>query len=351
MMTESNFKHEYLFVLGNGASIASANPEIKKFIKTTPSIKGFIDVMKEIKKERQEPDCRRQLDECVVDHSYNQIVKRIIEISEEKRETDISKLFTLLMKNRNCDNDIIKLINAVYITVISYYKNYCDEYFLKLWEIVRKTKSPVVSLNWDINFERTIHKDLKKKIPMKNYYGECVFGHLFPDEPKQLYNPVVEILKPHGSLNWHFNAQFKPRINYGLRIPDHVLNGTWNDEDLRDCFLIPPLPDREILYWGHFTKHIENIRSDMDSRIIKYAASTHTLVIIGYSFPDDDEHIKKLFADNRFEKVLVFDTDEKVFQRIKGYFPQAKHEFKKGGFADILDWPDVGEGFEPSRSE
>jgi hypothetical protein len=59
---------------------------------------------------------------------------------------------------------------------------------------------------------------------------------------------------------------------------------------------------------------------------------------------------KELFAENKFENVLVFDTDEKISRRIKKYFPEAKNEFKKGGFADIMDW-DVGEGFKPSRSE
>jgi len=127
-----------------------------------------------------------------------------------------------------------------------------------------------------------------------------------------------------------------------LRIPDHAYNGPCIDIVLPDCFLIPPLPDSEILYGGHFTKQIEDIRDDMDSRIRHYAATTRTLVIIGYSFPDDDERIKELFANNRFENVWVYDKDKTVYERIKGYFPKVKPEFKEDGFADILNW-DVGE--------
>ena len=53
--------------------------------------------------------------------------------------------------------------------------------------------------------------------------------------------------------------------------------------------------------------------------------------------------MKELFKKNRFENVWVFDTNEEVFQRIKGFSPDAiNYEFKKGGFADILKW-NVGE--------
>jgi hypothetical protein len=47
----------------------------------------------------------------------------------------------------------------------------------------------------------------------------------------------------------------------------------------------------------------------------------------------------------------VFDKSEATFNRIKEYFPGATVEFKKGGFAEIMEWPDVGEGFKPSCSE
>jgi hypothetical protein len=393
-MNKSNFKNEYLFILGNGASIASADPRIEEFIKKKLSIENFVDALDEINQNRWNVDFCKLFDR-IMDHSYIQNVQRIIEISKEKGTNNIVKLLANLKedeyqldKKKAAANqgenenmvlqayadevlpileDIKALICVVYITISSYYKEFERKYFLKLWRVIRETRSPVISLNWDINFERVVDSDTK--ISMKNYYGNYAFGHLFPDEQKDLYNPVVDILKPHGSLNWYFiDLQgMQGRIlgnlqesEYHLVISNHVLNGPYVDYDLRYLgFLIPPLPEKEIPLINEnsphcsldcFWKRKKAIKDDIFFRIKEYASSTRNLVIIGYSFPDDDEHIKELFANNRFENVLVFDTNEKVFQRIKEYFPGATAEFKKGGFADVMDW-NVGEGFKPSRSE
>jgi hypothetical protein len=343
MIKKSDFKHEYLFVLGNGASIASTDPRIKEFIRGNLSIEKFVDVMDEINQNGQKIELQRLIGDSILDTSYNQCIKRIIGISEEKkrpdgkRETNISKLLNSLFYEGRHD-DIDKLICTIFITVMAYYKNLYDNYFLKLWKIVRETQSPVVSLNWDINFEKAIYKSTK--VDMKNYYGKCSFGHLLPYAQKDPCNPVVDILKPHGSLNWHFldSIGSQGEIN-GLVISNQVSIGPWVEEDLHAfSFLIPPLPDQNNNYWGYYKKNVQDIRADIDSRILKIAASTRTLVIIGYSFPDDDEHIKELFTNNRFENVWVFDTNEEVFQRIKCFFSDAKPEFKKGGFADIMNW-------------
>ena len=384
-MSESNFEHEYLFVLGNGASIASADPRRAEFIKKKLSIENFVDALDEIYQNRLDVDFCRLFD-CVLDHSYIRNIKRIIEISKAKSTKNIVKLLarlkedeflldqemaevnlyenefalnTYIEKNSPILNDINTLISIVYLTISSYYKEFERKYILKLWRIIRETRSPVISLNWDINFERAINDDTK--ISMKNYYGSCAYGHLFPDEQKDPYNPVVDILKPHGSLNWYFiDLQgMQGRIlgnlqesEYRLVISNHVLDGPYADYDLRYLgFLIPPLPEKEISLINEssphcsldcFWKRKKAIKDDVFSRIKEYAATTRTLVIIGYSFPDEDEHIKELFANNRFENVLVFDTNEEVFRRIKEYFPRAIAEFKEGGFADIMNW-DVGE--------
>jgi hypothetical protein len=44
-MSESDFEHEYLFVLGNGASIASANPELSKY---NPSMGNIIPILEKM---------------------------------------------------------------------------------------------------------------------------------------------------------------------------------------------------------------------------------------------------------------------------------------------------------------
>lgn len=356
-----NYKNEYLFLLGNGASIASADSKAMGLINKMPSIDNFIDVMVEINQGRWKVELQRAFGEIITDFSYNQDVERMIEILKEKKETkearevNISELLDILVQEGR-NEDVDKLIIAIFITVISYYRNIHDEYYLKLWEIVEKTKSSVVSLNWDTNFERVIYENLKKEIPRKNYYGKFMLRYLISTEPTDSGNPVVEILKPHGSLNWYFINQSVPNgISDGLVISDSINNGPWIKEDLHaNSFLIPPLVEEKWKYWRGYRPRMIKIRNDIERRICECVKSAQTLVIIGYSFPDIDTHIKKLFTDNRFENVWVFDPDSKgdVFSRIEKIFStkDTKIELCKGGFADIMKWPDVGEGLKPSRT-
>lgn len=395
MMSESSYKNEFLFVLGNGASIASARSELKQILKCVPAINNFGALLREINEvsERSEVpnwlELSTLMDENHLDILLKDYAQKIIEMSVEKGTGDVVKLLEQLIVEKNCvgkeiekdqgekinmslvseslriSNKIDTLVGAIFSMVGSYYSKIDDTFFCKLWQLVQQTKSPVISLNWDINFERTIYE--KTKVDMQHYYGECAFGQLFPDQKKAPFNPIINILKPHGSLNWYFiDLQgMQGRIlgkleesEYCLVISNHILDGPHADYDLRYlAFLIPPLPEKEIPLINENSPHCsldcfwerkKAMKDDIFTRIKEYATSTRTLVIIGYSFPDGDGHIKELFKSNQFEKVLVFDTDEKVFQRIKGYFPKAKYELKKGGFADILEW-DVGEISQPSR--
>lgn len=376
MIKKSDFKHEYLFVLGNGASIASADLELNELLRCTPSIENFVPLMERISQVNQKNPCELSslMDDNHLDILIKKYAQKVIEISTEKGTKDIIKLLACLMDEENCagkkidmsqsknnnllpvsafmriDEDINVLIGMVFSMVGAYYKKFGIKYFSKLWQIVQKTKSPVVSLNWDINFEKVIYEETK--IPMKNYYGKCAFGCLHPDEKSYSFNPIIDILKPHGSLNWCFIDQ--PDNGYHLNISNDFDRSASADYVFQYLsFLIPPMPENEVLYFysNRYWKKKTLIKEDIFSRIREYAASARTLVIIGYSFPNNDEHIKELFTNYRFENVLVFDTSEEVFLRIKGFFPEAKPEFRKGGFADIMNWPDVGEGFKPARMQ
>jgi hypothetical protein len=113
------------------------------------------------------------------------------------------------------------------------------------------------------------------------------------------------------------------------------------------------VPDKVAVerFSGLFWKIKEAVWNVISAKIREYAINSRVLVIIGYSFPFEDKHIENLFSCNRFERIIVFDKSEATFNRIKEYFPGATVEFKKGGFAEIMEWPDVGEGFKPSCSE
>ena len=376
-MIKSDFEHEYLFVLGNGASIASINPELSKYLQHNPSIRNYIPMLEELDGvNRRFPFALSGL----MDENYFEEVKgligKVIEISERERERNIVKIlekyvainwsqrneFTLQEKTDQSMPiwiDINILENAIYHLVAACYRNYEEKYFEKLWRLVRENHSPVISLNWDINFEKIILKE-NPKVPMANYYGKCIFNLSPSDQKNEPYNPIVNILKPHGSLNWLIPTGIQSTFgnlndrSNELQPAGHlrVLNEMPVDFNSEyQCFLLPPVPDEAAVdeFSGLFWRIKRAVKDDVFERIKEYAGNTRTLVIIGYSFPAEDRHIENLFMNNRFENVSVFGIDEEVFQRIQGYFPKAKHEFRKGGFADIMEWPDVGEDFKPSR--
>lgn len=260
--------------------------------------------------------------------------------------------------------DINSLTDAIYHFTAAYYTSFEGKYYDALGQIVQLNKSPVISLNWDINFETVLIKK-NPTIPMANYYGECVFNLLPPDQKSEPYNPLVNILKPHGSLNWLIPTGIQTGFSQSLEVfkenpPElrpgshlRVLDGMpleFNAE--YQCYLIPPVPDRAAVngYSGLFWTIKEAIKKDIFARIKEYSKNTRTLVIIGYSFPPEDEHIKNLFTINRFENVWVLGRSRETFTRIKGDFPDSKCTFFKKGFADILKW-NVGEGLKPSRLE
>ena len=380
-MSYTDFAKEYLFLLGNGVSIASAIPELNKYLAFIPSIKNIIPILAGMDElEKKSPFELSDLMEESHLQALKWLIAKVIEISGGKRERDIVKLLAILEEdyanNWNQQNnlqlqertdwsaqnfgDISTLENAIYHFVVAYYTKFEKKYLKKLWHLVQKDHSPVISLNWDINFERVIHEK-NPTISMANYYGEYIFNLLPFDQKNKPYNPLVNILKPHGSLNWLIPTGIE--ATYGdlkvesdkmqsgcqLRVVDNM-PANFNSEC--QCFLIPPVPDKVAVerFSGLFWKIKEAIWNDLSEKIRKNAMNSRTLVVIGYSFPPEDEHIRKLFVNNQFEIVQVFDTNEDVYKRIKGYFPEAKSEFKKGGFSDILKW-NVGEGFKPSRSE
>jgi hypothetical protein len=151
-MNGSNFENEFLFVLGNGASIASAHPELSKHFKCNPSIQNVIPMLEEIKElEKKSPFTLSDL----MDENHLEVlkehIKKVGEISKRKIERDIVKLLKNLGEEgaRNWSQqddlqlqertdrsipiwtDISTLENAIYHLVAAYYYNYEGEYFEK----------------------------------------------------------------------------------------------------------------------------------------------------------------------------------------------------------------------------
>jgi len=368
-----------LFVLGAGASIASANSVLSDTLGIL-SMDNFIEVMIKM---REENGFGSKESKELMDREFNfrecgdifindsRLVGIIKSLSKRYNERSISKLYDILKDSTRLNNSKSKklrekdsaainarisplsmsdFIDNIYTTVSAYY--YCFErrYFRKLYDIISSTKSPVISLNWDINFERVVFE--QTGISMQNYYGETVFAHLKKSEKSLRRNPIVEILKPHGSLNQHFFGGIEhayignlEKSRYHLYVSDCInpLNNSYNGH-----FIIPPINEEDIPLLdetnvrNRFRTYAEReveLYKGIISEIKKIVTKTDTLITIGYSFPKEDHHILELFKDNRIERIVVFDIDKKVFDRVRSFFPKAKYtEFKEQGFKDILEF-------------
>jgi hypothetical protein len=364
--------NKYIFILGNGSSLASANADLMEVLGPL-SIDDFINVMGRMKQNNIDQFCAlsdRHFDfkKCgdvfvITDH----IVARIEEVANELGLRNVSDLFMVLKQDpekilsgeEKMNLDEFGFIESIFETVAAYYQCFQPDYLKGLWEVIRLNKSPVVSLNWDINFEKVVHESTG--VPMHHYYGRSIFDNLNKAVVDELFNPIVTILKPHGSLNWYFIANENARRLYGAH---DTFGGNYpkncydlyvsNQIDPRDAgaqrtFVLPPLKESEIphfnetsgsRYWDPYWFRKEEILKSIFDNIRSVAANSRILVIIGYSFPEEDTHILNLLQDNQFEGVWVFDKNPDVFSRICKFFPRSKPRFFTNGFSDILNVDD-----------
>jgi len=362
--------NKILFILGAGASIASSNQDLLEVLGPL-SMQNFFDVMVKMHETnnnelgellKRKFDFKEKCGDIFI-HNDNDI-KEINKKLKNLEEKDIPKIYQLLKpdykKVLNREEKIsfshLNLIKLAYQTVSAYYQCFESKYFEELFDVVKKKSSAVISLNWDINFERVIYN--KTKVAMKNYYGKTVFNHLSDNYKKKNINPIVKVLKPHGSLNMYFIdnklgyeapgfAGNLPESKYHLFVSDHV---NQNVDSTDSYLLIPPIDESEISELND--KDIENkfkkygirkinILKGLRKEIKEVISCTDVLIIIGYSFPELDNHIYELFKDHSISRIIVLDKNKDVFDKITNYplFKKIKtKEFKKKGFEDIVDF-------------
>lgn len=209
----------------------------------------------------------------------------------------------------------------------------------RLGRIIYKDRSTVITTNYD-TFAEVIVGQASDENPKaggssvspwsaKNSYcvkfsragtNKKVFGHIHP-----------LILKLHGSLNWWSLVDFtanrvKPEkdplfyYDYHDQQPINYLNlssllGVSNIGYVLYKPLVIPMTLHKQAYYKH--PAIKGVWGKAWRELSK----CKNLVIIGYSFPTTDFHIKKLFLDSlsghNLEELIIVNPDTCVVQRIK----------------------------------
>ena len=195
----------------------------------------------------------------------------------------------------------------------------------------RTTDVCVLTTNYDILAERGLRMEPKPRLPRPGFHyedgPEQLKGRGFPGVYRSrpsITKGTVPLLKLHGSVSWSFSGNRIDRY-HDCR---PAIRG--------DAAIIAPVTEKSI--------------PSMFQPIWDHAASALTKsdiwIVVGYSFPEYDEAINKLFQStaSRGTRVHIMDPNPKVFNRVQSLLPDAD-VFSHRGIPDALnDLPSILEG-------
>lgn len=192
------------------------------------------------------------------------------------------------------------------------------ELLLKKYGIQPNNYTTIISLNYDLILEDAL---TCAKIPWYYPHINTIAGRK---------RDGIQIIKPHGSLNWLFSGNKPPvsiTTDYGLApVTHHSISGN----QFKEALIIPPTQLKQAINIGETqTKEMQNLLSKLwegmaNALITTYNATPETtqVFIIGYSFPPTDHHLRTFF-----------------------YQLNHKRHFKKYDQVYCCTWADGQEGF------
>lgn len=169
----------------------------------------------------------------------------------------------------------------------------------------------------------------------------------------------VQVIKPHGSLNWLFERNVPSvSITTDYRIGP-VTHRCCLENRFKEAMIIPPthlkqpvnIPETQALETRELLSKIWQSMADA----LNSAARVY---IIGYSFPSTDHHLRTLFyqvnhkrAGTKYSEVhCCTDTradggqEGSVFETAKRFFPSERFHVHKKGFEDFVTTMDIHGG-------
>jgi hypothetical protein len=193
-------------------------------------------------------------------------------------------------------------------------------------------KSTVITTNYDTIIEATIEEASKSSgnpsVPSWSARGSYRFRFKEPEaknRSSRYVRPLV--LKLHGSLNWGAltivtkNRPKTEKLVFYDRPFRAYLDLSLSSTPQTEKWLYTPLIVPMILYKDVYYKHyaIKSVWTNARKELF----DCRRLVVIGYSCPPTDFHIKKLLMDGLFERdleeLVVVNPDTEVVEKIKNF--------------------------------
>ena len=245
-------------------------------------------------------------------------------------------------------------------------QTYRHDVYRRFWELARETtlNIGVVTTNYDTLLDEAFdflyphHAFIDYCIPFMNYewnatpiaMPDAFDWWVDPRQPVPIWKegaaPVpIKVIKIHGSLNWHDCpacgqvllrpfSRFVPgadKSEADIRIATPFC--PWDGERFRP-FIVPP-------------SHTRTLRSPMLAQLRGEAAreirSARQVVVVGYSFPPPDVHLKALLTKNLMPDCTLTVIDPCITDRMRAAFQSLNRpvEFVNGTFQDAIANPDI----------
>lgn len=167
----------------------------------------------------------------------------------------------------------------------------------------------VLTTNYDILAERGLRMKPRPSLPRPGFHyedgPEQLKGRGFPvyRSKPPITEGTVPLLKLHGSVSWSFSG-----------------NGIDRYHDCRpairgDAAIIAPVPE----------KNIPSVFRPIWDRAATALAKSDIWIVVGYSFPEYDEAINKLFRSsaNCATQVHIIDPNPEVSKKVQSLLPDA----------------------------
>ena len=191
----------------------------------------------------------------------------------------------------DCERDLKRLIYNCFSTI--YPQNDICSNYESIHDIIQQNTEVnflgYVTFNYDLLLEQSL-----KKLE-KQYHYLSVNVDIF-DEYYKNYRPSILILKLHGSLNWKLNSRdddiiFKEKFVE----PAYPIDSTTANLYVEPGIVPPTILKEEINSEYNESNPLKRLLINQWKYAIQLLSKADKVIIVGYSFPETDYHVHRIF--------------------------------------------------------